>query len=298
MLDYLKERRKGLMGTIFFHLFVIIFLITTTLVPAEKIYPVTDGMAVNFGTDDTGFGEEEPAPNEEIENTPQPQEESAVASDVESESDAEEIDTKPETGADVTTQDIDNDAAEIAEKKRLAEQKHVEEQKLLEEKRLEQERIRKETEEKKRIAEEERKRVEAINSRAGKLFGKGTGTGSEGIAGGEGNQGQLNGVANATNYIGPGGNGKGINYSLSGRSAIDIPLPPKGIQAAGKVVVEILVDRNGNVVEARPGVKGSTTTNEQLYDAAVRAAKKAKFNVSENSPERQKGMITYIFELQ
>jgi TonB family protein len=153
-----------------------------------------------------------------------------------------------------------------------------------------------EQENNKRIAAENQRKSQEKQNMAGRLFGKGSGNGSEGIAGGEGNQGKLNGVAGAPNY--EGGGGKGVGYALSNRSAVDLPRPPKGIQAEGKVVVEILVDRDGNVIDARPGVKGSNTTNEKLYQASKNAAMKAKFNVSANSPERQKGTLTYIFELQ
>jgi TonB family protein len=98
---------------------------------------------------------------------------------------------------------------------------------------------------------------------------------------------------------GPGGDGKGgPRYSLTNRKANSIPVPRAAFQEDGKVVVEITVDKNGNVIKAKPGVKGSTTSNPNLLDIARRAAMSAKFNPSSDAPEEQKGTITYNFILK
>jgi TonB family protein len=98
---------------------------------------------------------------------------------------------------------------------------------------------------------------------------------------------------------GPGGDGKGgPRYSLTNRKANSLPVPRAAFQEEGKVVVEITVDKNGNVVKAKPGVKGSTTSNPTLLDIARRAAMSAKFNPSTDAPEEQKGTITYNFILK
>jgi len=98
---------------------------------------------------------------------------------------------------------------------------------------------------------------------------------------------------------GPGGDGKGgPRYSLTNRKANSIPIPRAAFQEEGKVVVEITVDKNGNVIKAKPGVKGSTTSNPNLLDIARRAAMSAKFNPASDAPEEQKGTITYNFILK
>lgn len=98
---------------------------------------------------------------------------------------------------------------------------------------------------------------------------------------------------------GPGGEGKGgPRYSLTNRKANSLPVPRAAFQEEGKVVVEITVDKNGNVIKAKPGVKGSTTSNPNLLDIARRAAMVAKFNPSSDAPEEQKGTITYNFILK
>ena len=84
---------------------------------------------------------------------------------------------------------------------------------------------------------------------------------------------------------------------LKGRSVMgSLPLPTYSVQASGRVVVRIMVDRNGNVTSAIPGATGTTVTNKILWDAAKEAALKAKFNTS--STISQEGTITYIFTLK
>lgn len=63
-------------------------------------------------------------------------------------------------------------------------------------------------------------------------------------------------------------------------------------------MVEITVDRKGNVASARAGVRGSTTYDTELINAAESAARLAKFDVSQRAPEYQTGTITYVFRLQ
>ena len=69
-------------------------------------------------------------------------------------------------------------------------------------------------------------------------------------------------------------------------------------QETGKVVVTITVDRNGNVIKAIPGARGSTTTSANLYSKAAQAAMKAKFDMNPGAAEEQYGSITFIFIVQ
>jgi TonB family protein len=139
---------------------------------------------------------------------------------------------------------------------------------------------------------------------------KGTSSNGEGIAGGPGNQGDPNGSINSkvrgtgsglgTQGTGAGGpEGKGcISYSLQGRGPLDIPRPKYDYQVEGKVVVEVSVDRSGDVVTATPGIKGSTTLDDYLLKVAKEAAMKARFEVKQDAPALQKGTITYNFVLK
>ena len=87
-------------------------------------------------------------------------------------------------------------------------------------------------------------------------------------------------------------------YDLAGRQARSLPKPKYDIQSEGIVVVEVTVDRNGNVTKATPGVRGSTTLEEYFLRVAREAALTAKFDRKPDAPVIQKGTITYHFILR
>ncbi len=74
--------------------------------------------------------------------------------------------------------------------------------------------------------------------------------------------------------------------------------PPYNIQKDGIVVVAVIVDRSGRVTDATPGIKGSTTLDENLLKLAKEAALKTEFESSNNAPIIQKGTITYDFRFK
>ena len=112
-----------------------------------------------------------------------------------------------------------------------------------------------------------------------------------------GNQGKIDGEPNAKAYSGGGIGTDGIAYQLGGRSPAFKARPLYKIQEEGKVVVIITVDRLGNVVNAIPGAKGSTTLNKYLLARAKEAALKTKFDPKQSAPENQQGKIIYHFSL-
>lgn len=92
------------------------------------------------------------------------------------------------------------------------------------------------------------------------------------------------------------GNGLSGSFSLAGRSLIGaLPVPGYNSQSEGRVVVDILVDEKGRVTSASLRPVGSTTNDTRLVNAAVAAAKRARFSVSESF--NQSGTITYIFKM-
>ncbi len=121
----------------------------------------------------------------------------------------------------------------------------------------------------------------------------------EGETGNPGNQGDPGGSTDAQSHVGSTtGGGDGISFSLGGRSSLLLPSPDYPKQKSGRVVVEVTVDRNGNVTKATGGVRGSTTTDADLVRVAEQAARRAKFNVNPDAPAEQIGTITYVFKLQ
>lgn len=95
----------------------------------------------------------------------------------------------------------------------------------------------------------------------------------------------------------PVGKGSGIKggsqWQLSGRDCKSLPRPEKKHNQAGKVVVNITVDENGNVTGVSLG-EGSTISERATIQLALNAAWKAKFTPGDRP---QRGTITYIFKL-
>lgn len=137
-------------------------------------------------------------------------------------------------------------------------------------------------------AEEDAKKAKAQSAMAG-LFGSGsgTGTGSTNTAG--------SGSAATKNPVGSGsGSSNGASWSLAGRGLSgSLSKPAYGSNAEGTVVVAIRVDQNGNVVSATKGA-GTDTADQTLINAAIEAAKKAKFTAGDGVAV---GSITYVFRL-
>jgi outer membrane biosynthesis protein TonB len=119
----------------------------------------------------------------------------------------------------------------------------------------------------------------------GDPFKNGTGGTGDGTDGGDGPG------------TGPGsGPGRGGRYGvdLKGRAVVQPPKLPTDTKEEGKVVVEITVDSEGNVIEANPNGRGTTTSSALLKAKARQAALATKFNV-DGKFEEQKGTITIIF---
>ena len=118
--------------------------------------------------------------------------------------------------------------------------------------------------------------------------------GSEGVTGQPGDQGNPNGLANIHQYEGQGGQGNGLGYDLGGRGAKSLQRPSQDFPEEGHVVVEIWVDREGNVVRTAIA-KGTDITNTEMRNMALEAARRSKFVPEPSAPEEQRGTITYTF---
>lgn len=333
-MEYYREHKRGIIGTIIFHLSILLILIFLGFFTPLPL-PGDEGILVNFGASDQGFGEREPSPARRNPAPVQP-----VQEEVEEEQQKQVTPPpstppptqQPEPAEEVAmTQDYEQTAAiEAAEKKKREEeekrQQDLEEERIKQQK--ETERIRRDELEKIRLQEqaeierkrqeeaerkareEEQRKINEINSRAQGAFGEsGTGTGGQGNSDGEsqgatfpgGNQGVPTGDPNAGTY-GPGGSGSGaqgsgVSFNLSGRSSKSLPKPKYPGNDEGMVVVKVTVDKYGNVTVAEPGVRGTTIMNQQFWNEAKQAALKAKFNIDENAPAFQQGTISYRFVL-
>ncbi|MDR2556904.1 MAG: hypothetical protein LBC49_04240 [Bacteroidales bacterium] len=88
----------------------------------------------------------------------------------------------------------------------------------------------------------------------------------------------------------------GTSFSLAGRTLKKLARPTYDSKENDvKVVVRIWVNRSGEVVRAQPGVQGTTTMDESLWETSRRAALQSKFAPDDNAPDIQIGTITYKF---
>jgi len=86
-----------------------------------------------------------------------------------------------------------------------------------------------------------------------------------------------------------------IRYKVADRTIVKPPKIDNLTQKKGTVVVDISVNKYGNVTKAIPGGPGSTTNDEYLYTKAKQAAESAIFNNVPTAPLEQTGYIVIPF---
>ena len=219
--------------------------------------PTEEGISINFGYSDDGLGEVEPENTEEITEIVK---EKIIEEQIES------------TAEIITQSTVENPPVEKEEEKEEVIDK------------------------KKPIEEIEEKKPE-VNKKALYPGKKNIENNSEGEIGGDKIIGAIDGDPNSELYDGGGIGEDGTAYQLGGRKAEYKAKPIYDLQVEGKVVVAITVDRLGNVINAIPGIKGSTSLNKQLLQRAKNAALKTKFNPKITAPNNQQGKIVYHFSL-
>jgi len=129
-----------------------------------------------------------------------------------------------------------------------------------------------------------------------------------------GNKGKSNGDTNSKGYNGGGGKGEGLgegdgygggssgksvvngNWKLKGRKLSSSSKQRQKCNESGTVVVQIKVNRNGNVIAAKY-TKGTDNTSQCLLEPAYEIAKSYKWEPDPNAPETQIGSITINFKL-
>ncbi|MCD7963439.1 MAG: TonB family protein [Rikenellaceae bacterium] len=263
--DEKKHKRAGLIATVIYVAMwvVLIFFVSFNL---KSIDLEGEGILIDFGDGDTGLGIEDLYMNETTANVETPA--SSPQMTVQEEIITQEIEeapviaeTRPETPRE-TERQTPVEQPKPAEETPPAEQPRE------------------------------------VNQRALFPGRSDSNSQSQGEAGGEGNQGNLAGSTDGSNS----GTGLGTNgdrWNLSGRSLIGtLPAPEYNANEEGRVIIEIRVNPQGEVVSTSVVSLGSTTTNRILIEAAERAAKKARFNVNENAPFSQVGTITYNFRIK
>jgi hypothetical protein len=267
------------------------FLISWTN-PLPETPPVEEGMEVNLGNSDQGFGEEAPM----IPGPPS--------------ADEEEINTPPKTQItqaddvkEVETDDNDKEAPEAVVPKPVV----------------------KKTDSKKVPVKETTVKntnpsPQVVNNptpapkKPAAVYKGGTATGTggndadnfnnsrnQGIAGGKGDQGKAGGNPDSDSYKGNGGTGNSgvsISRGLQGRRISRLPSFEDDFNENAKVAVDVKVDGTGRVVSATYQPKGSTTSDGGMRSIAIQKAKQIKFTPSESGGEESIGTIIFNFKLK
>ena len=97
----------------------------------------------------------------------------------------------------------------------------------------------------------------------------------------------------ATAYQGP----SVLSFTLTGRNAVNVPIPAYKCERGGDVTVIIWVNRKGYVEKAEVD-KARSTHHADLQEEALKAARRSRFSASTSAPERQQGEIVYRFIAQ
>lgn len=277
--ETIHERNSARITTLIVTILVLLLFIVG---PPYFDPPLEYGVAVNFGTSEYGSGDIQPT--EPIKSEPQ-----KVIEQPKVET------SKAETSTASTTKAENILTEENAEAIAIKKQKEAEAKVLAEAERKEQ--LRKEAEERKRQEEAaKKKKLDAMIGGVSKS--EGTQTGGEGPDSRAGDKGQLDGDPYAPSYFGGSGPGKGgVGYGLNGRGTARFTKYPQECNEYGLVVVKIEVNRQGNVVKAEPGVRGTTNTDPCLLEPAKKIALSHKWPADSNAPERQIGFVSINFDI-
>jgi TonB family protein len=266
------DKIRGMIATVVFH-GVLLFMLLSWGYQKPFPPPAEQGILINFGDALTGSGMEEPTSAEPATPRPLPQ----------------QVIEQEEEGT--LTQDYE-EAPSIPPKKKREKRRRERPLRSHETPNPQQD-----FEQADEVPQKPVEKPREVNRNA--LFPGQSAASSQGQSSGatSGNQGAPDGSPRSPNYTGS-GLGDISGASLTGRSLSGkLPEPDYRIQQAGRVVVRIKVDRDGNVVEAEARQEGSTLMDATLYEAAERAARRAKFSSSSNGPLFQNGTITYVFKL-
>jgi len=238
--------------------------------------PEEYGIAINYGTSNVGRGEPKPTP---IKKTPEQEVEEEKVEEVVKE------DPKETIREDIITRD--DPKSPVIDKPKKIEKKETKKE---EPKKV----IPKPKPKPKRPSKATTKAFENL-LKGDKSDGKTKGEGDDNV---DGVKGKENGDPKSSKYYGNTSKGKGdSNYNLAGRNAVSKPIEQPDCEEEGTVVVSIEVDKNGRVIKAIAGVKGTTNSAKCLLDPARQAAMKTTWNPDKNAPSKQKGTIIYKFTL-
>lgn len=272
--------------------------------------PIENGISVNFGTTEFGSGRVQPKEqirSEPLDTPPVEPTQQEVAQQVEEVEEIEEKPTVKEAPAEKLLTQEDEEAVRIKQAndaKRKADNAAAEAKQKAENEANRAKAAAAQLAKEKRDAEERaQKEQDAKKAKLDALMGglnksDGSVSGSEGDDNRAGDKGSPDGDPYATSYYGSPGSGSGTGgYGLNGRSLVNKGKVPQECNESGTVVVKIEVDKNGKVISATPGVRGTTNNNPCLLEPARKTAFMHKWNLDVNAPSKQVGFVVVNFKL-
>jgi hypothetical protein len=249
-------------------LLVISFFIIASKVQPEEVG--TGGIIVNYGTSDIGMGDdymsiEEPSTAPDANNTPPDK--------VIKDNEAVKEPSSEVTDKSIVTQNAE-DAPEIVTKEKSTAKSPT-------------------------VSQPAKETKPVVNQNAlykgKKNDGSGRGDGTGTVAG---NQGSKDGDPLSPDY-GDGGSGfGGVALDLKSRKFVNLSVPKDDGQKYGRVAVRISVDKNGVVVDAIAGVKGTTLSDKAIWEKCRLAVLGSSLNKLESAPDIQQGVVMFNFKVK
>ena len=264
-----SERRSFLFTSILFLLMLLLFFFYKFTYIVEDVAVQGGEIAINFGTSDLGKGEEQPI--KEVEMSPENQEvsESEVIQPIENK---------------VVTQNVVETPVIKTPTEKMKVEKPVEKPIVNEER-------------------PERKPNQSTTDALASLLNGPKQTGEQQRGHGNrnvnGDQGDPNGSLYASSFYGSGsgqGGTGGVSWGLNGRSLASKGKVIPDCNEVGTVVVEIRVNKGGQVISAQH-TKGTTNPAQCLIDAAIATAKTFRWKADDKAPQTQIGFIVINFRV-
>lgn len=255
---------------------LLLLLLLFKLSMTAPVIEEEEGIVVTFGTAEDGGGMPDATPVDaitQVEQIPAPA-----------------APEKPSNN-ELMVQDDEESLALAKQREEEARRKALEEELIRQrreaEAKAEAERVAKE----KALAEQRAKEQEAIDkaNQLAALFGN-AGT----TEGGNGDNASASSSGVKGNPVGKGfGESNGNTWHLAGRDVKSLPKPSDNFNQQGRVIVNIRVDKAGNVVSATVG-DGTTVSDRPTQQLALSAARQAKFTEGDSE---QIGSIVYNFKI-
>jgi hypothetical protein len=246
-------------------LFALCYLVTFNNPP--KLEDGTGGILVNYGTTDEGMGNDymsvEEASKAEKASKSQPDKLTKDAADKTS---AESSDKK------VVTQNTEDAPVITANDKKPSNTVTTETQKAASKPTINQNAL--------------------YKGKANNATGEGDGTTNT-----PGNQGKTTGTTLTNNYNGTGSGNGGNLTGMPQRNFISRPVVDDVNRHTGKICVDIQVDKQGTVISAHAGARGTTISDNALLVQCEKAVLNTKLNALETAQDVQQGTVVFVFKV-